>query len=97
MHVPVNAPAHPRHRFCCALPDHGGLSSWAWSISHMHALNHRKATVIGQPTFSSSGGLIRHPRRAAAPASETRHRDGATMQNRVHLQVEPPCREQQEQ
>ena len=35
---------------------------------------------------------FRHPRRAAAPATETGRCEGTTMQSRVDLQKEPPCR-----
>src|ERR1044072_8318110 len=36
---------------------------------------------------------LRQPRCAAAPAAETGRCEGTTMQSRVDLQIEPPCRE----
>ena len=48
----------PGQAYRFRLPDHGGLSSWAWSNSQRQLSHHRKASVTGPPTCSSSAGRI---------------------------------------
>ena len=69
-----NAATAAGQRWGWVLPDQGGLSSWAWSISHIQREHHRKVechrTADGK---RSCGQIFRH---AGTPRIIGRHDAG---------------------